>query len=76
MSESDKEENETGKKVEKPVLAWSDVLLIIHYSTFIIYTFHTQQGGSPDLLHKEGVCMCVCVPLHNSWRVTNEKNKI
>lgn len=60
MSGSDKEENEIGKKVEKPALAWSDVLLIIHYSTFIIYTFHPQQGGSPDLLHKERVCVCVC----------------
>lgn len=59
VSESNKEKNEIRKKVEKPVLAWSDVLLIIHYSTFIIYTFHTQQGGSPDLPHKEGVCVCL-----------------
>lgn len=51
----------------------ADVLLIIHYSTFIIYTFHAQQGGSPDRPRREGVCPRVCVRVlmifHRSWQV-------
>lgn len=56
----------------------ADVLFIMHYSAFIIYTFHAQQGESPNRPRWEGARKCVCVHVisHTSWHVTKKKFKM